>query len=261
LPRSRKRPRAEQAPAPSMGPPLPAGSGAHGHLSERARRHPVVAVAVREDGSAPCRAERGGAAPSRQCGRPPCGRPGPAPKTTTLGTCPHPQPRARGHGAERARRGRDHRNTHKERDRRASHRPRSPLCATGQCDADPPLECTACSDLFWWCRGCGEEQRTAAMLARGFDPAYVARVQAIVRGGRDPPDCDLPMIPCLVCNPHGVRPANDPYRRRKGGPGPQDFWQKRVLSRSDLGRGRDRDRDRDRSRDRNSLLIPAAVGH
>lgn len=63
--------------------------------------------------------------------------------------------------------------------------------------------CKACGN-GWWCRGCGGGTKICALEEAGFSSSQANFVYRIQFGG-----CDLPLVPCFLCNLSGNNPPTD----------------------------------------------------
>lgn len=76
-------------------------------------------------------------------------------------------------------------------------------------------KCVSCGTLRgWWCRGCGTDSKKIGIRELGFDEEVVEDIIDKHFGG-----CNLPMVPCYVCNRDGAIPHDDKRFETDS-----DFW-------------------------------------
>jgi len=77
------------------------------------------------------------------------------------------------------------------------------------------VECIACNDIAWWCRGCGGSEKMKGLKNAGFTMEEVHSIYDAQFGC-----CSESVVPCYVCNKSGTQEFPENWAEIKD----EHFW-------------------------------------
>ena len=69
------------------------------------------------------------------------------------------------------------------------------------------INCNACKNIRWWCRGCNDDVKLSEMIKSGMTSAEVQYIYSLQLA-----NCNTPFVPCYLCNRYGKIPYYNPYQ-------------------------------------------------